>query len=390
MKIKRLIAGLAATPLVAALAMPLTAFAATTVVVTPTNTQGWSSNNALAETRTNGQVGFVGDNTAPLGIGALSLVTGASTSPSPSQDKAQYMHAANTPIGDVTSLSYSAKQNSASFADGQASYQLPVLLNGTAGFTTFVYEPYNQEPVGHIVNGTWQTWDASAGRFWSSKTVSCGSNTIVAGGGGAPFYTLTDIRTLCPAAVVVGFGVNVGSNNPNYNVEVDKVVFNDTTYDFEAVTTPTIISPANGSSVYSSDLTKVDWTDSEGVGVTYQYAAYSDAGYTNLVYTQSGLSNSEIATPGTPPGEYYLQVRANDSNGNSSAWSNDATNPYHITVKADLTYPADKDACKNDGWKTFTGKTFKNQGDCVSYVAAGGHKQNNKQPESVSFSSVKF
>src|SRR5262245_28101281 len=34
-----------------------------------------------------------------------------------------------------------------------------------------------------------------------------------------------------------------------------------------------------------------------------------------------------------------------------------------------------KDACKGNGWKSLqsgTGKTFKNQGDCVSYAAKGG------------------
>ncbi len=36
--------------------------------------------------------------------------------------------------------------------------------------------------------------------------------------------------------------------------------------------------------------------------------------------------------------------------------------------------PANKDACKNDGWKsvaTSQGQSFKNQGDCVSYVTTG-------------------
>jgi hypothetical protein len=33
--------------------------------------------------------------------------------------------------------------------------------------------------------------------------------------------------------------------------------------------------------------------------------------------------------------------------------------------------PTSKDQCKNGGWKDF-GTTFKNQGDCVSFVATGG------------------
>ena len=32
-----------------------------------------------------------------------------------------------------------------------------------------------------------------------------------------------------------------------------------------------------------------------------------------------------------------------------------------------------KDQCKNGGWRNFPG--FKNEGDCVSFVATGGKKQ---------------
>jgi hypothetical protein len=34
--------------------------------------------------------------------------------------------------------------------------------------------------------------------------------------------------------------------------------------------------------------------------------------------------------------------------------------------------PASKDQCKKGGWQNFPGQNFKNQGDCVSYVATGG------------------
>lgn len=33
--------------------------------------------------------------------------------------------------------------------------------------------------------------------------------------------------------------------------------------------------------------------------------------------------------------------------------------------------PTNKDECKKDGWMTFNNPTFKNQGDCVSFVASG-------------------
>jgi hypothetical protein len=36
-------------------------------------------------------------------------------------------------------------------------------------------------------------------------------------------------------------------------------------------------------------------------------------------------------------------------------------------------YPTDKDQCKQGGWQTFTQPTFKNQGDCVSFVVSHKH-----------------
>ena len=63
------------------------AAATTTVVVTPTNQQGWST----ADTRPGGNVTFVADATAPSGAGALRLTTDVTTTA-----KAQYLHGANT------------------------------------------------------------------------------------------------------------------------------------------------------------------------------------------------------------------------------------------------------------------------------------------------------
>lgn len=206
----------------AAILMPVLTFAAAPVVVTPTNTQGWST----ADTRPGGAVGFVSDSTAPSGVGALQLTTDLTTTA-----KAQYMHEATTALSAVTDLSYWTKQNSAVFPGGDPSYQLAVFLNGgTSGFTTFVYEPYEN---GVVVPGTWQSWDVDQGMFWSSRSVTCSNGNVIAGGGGAPFYTLSQINTLCPGAVVAGFGVNIGSNNPGYDVETDLVNFNGTVYDFE-------------------------------------------------------------------------------------------------------------------------------------------------------------
>lgn len=39
--------------------------------------------------------------------------------------------------------------------------------------------------------------------------------------------------------------------------------------------------------------------------------------------------------------------------------------------------PINKDQCKNGGWTEFNNPTFKNQGDCVSFVASGGKAKGN-------------
>ena len=38
----------------------------------------------------------------------------------------------------------------------------------------------------------------------------------------------------------------------------------------------------------------------------------------------------------------------------------------------------DGDECKDGGWMTFNSPTFKNQGDCVSYVQSNSHATGNK------------
>ncbi|MES2986051.1 MAG: hypothetical protein V4686_02905 [Patescibacteria group bacterium] len=348
--------------------------AATTIVVTPTDVQGWST----SDTRPGGAVNYVADVSSPLGDAALQLTTNASTTA-----KAQYLHAASTSIDDVTDLGYWTKQVSGP-AHADASYQLLVLLNGTtSSFTTFVYEPYQQ--TNPIVPGTWQEWDVEAGQFWSSRSVTAGGAcTVVAGGGGAPFYTLAEIKANCPNAVVVGFGVNIGSNNPEFDVYTDGVVFNDTTYDFELVApdttapaAPTPISPANGTTTTTVAQQLIDWSDvtDPSAPVTYIYQSSNssstnpDGSFEFPIYTSGPLAVSEIATPGTPEGVYYWHVNATDAAGNTSPWSVAWKITVDNTVVVPPTTPTNKDQCKNDGWKSFTNPSFKNQGQCVSSVA---------------------
>jgi hypothetical protein len=230
MKLTRLLAcAAAAGALVVAVAS--SALAGTTVVVTPTNQQGWST----SDTRPGGTVTFVSDPSSPFPSGALQLTTDLTTTA-----KAQYLHAANAPLSSVTEAGYSTRQVSGP-AVADPSYQLVMCLNGgtTCGFTTLVFEPYQNPLMGPIVPNAWQHWDVASGLFWSTRTVTC-SNGVVAGTSGGPaIYTIGQIQTLCPNAVVIGFGVNIGTNNPGYVVRTDGFNFNGTTYDFQLTNTPT-------------------------------------------------------------------------------------------------------------------------------------------------------
>lgn len=152
----------------------------------------------------------------------------------------------------------------------------------------------------------------------------------------------------------------------------------------EMPTVPQITWPANNTTITSAAFTHVSWTAATGTftPITYQYQSFQNNLYVTPTYTSGWLTATEISTSGTPEGTYYVQVRAKDALGNISAWSNNAEHPYKIIVSnvappTTPTTPTSKDQCKNGGWKTFTNPSFKNQGQCVSYMngRANNHGQ---------------
>ena len=219
----------------AALAVSVMAIAGSAAPATVVVTQN-SSNWSTMDTRPGGTVEFTEAYGAPagLGSGSLELTTDLTTTA-----KADYWtrDSLGTPLADVNDLSYWTFQAATPQPPIAAvSYQVQIDANGAAagGFTTLVFEPYQSGIAGGVVlPATWQQWDVDAGQFWSTRSFVDGTCILVAGGGGPPFYTLAALKTLCPDAVVLGNGVNIGSNNPGYTVATDGVQFNDTIYDFE-------------------------------------------------------------------------------------------------------------------------------------------------------------
>lgn len=349
------------------LAAPLTAHAASRVYVTPSDTQGWAQN----DTRPGGSTAYVADSTTPFGDASLQLKTDGTN-----VAKADYFKSTdNVPLSSVQELAYSTNQLAASSPTGDASFQLAVDVNGDepGGFTTLVYEPYwqndqNPDPA-PVQPNTWQTWDVDQGLLWSSNSVG----GMTAGHGGAPFYTLAQVEAMNPNAVLQSIGVNVGSYNPNYTINVDGVVFNGTTYDFEQVAPDTqapdvaITSPTNGSTVYGNVDVRGTVTDANP---DHYYLIIKNADGQKVAgpgtvndtqsFTDQTLYNWD--TTQVPDGVYTIDLEARDQAGNKDAGSISV-----VTVTVNNTVD-NQDQCKDGGWANFTKPSFKNQGQCVAYV----------------------
>ena len=93
----------------------------------------------------------------------------------------------------------------------------------------------------------------------------------------------------------------------------------------------------------------------------------------NISFTGNswGTNAVDIAIIPGAPNNYTCEVVQQIVRANNNA---NVENQAQVTPCP--TYPTTKDSCKDSGYKTFTGMTFKNQGQCVSYVASNGKSNN--------------
>lgn len=71
-----------------------------------------------------------------------------------------------------------------------------------------------------------------------------------------------------------------------------------------------------------------------------------------------------------PEGETVTRINIVQDEEGQTTLSNIAVNGVEVVVPLPVTVPTNKDQCKNGGWMTFSNPSFKNQGQCVSYVQA--------------------
>ena len=369
------------------------ALAASTIVVTGDtsageNQPGWMFNR---DTSTMTPYEFNSDQ-ASIGTGALYVKPISATS----SDKFVAENFINAPVADVDSISYDFRIGTAganSDSGDEEQFYMNVYANfGVSNDLKFYDCRYNVVPtVGSTTDWTTVTFDPSQ----AYDVTTSGSSPLAC-------PAVPDVMsTLSPGSNIRAFSISVGdtsASDAGIDGYLDNVVVSmgttTTTYDFEpapaadttAPAVPTHISPADGTSATTASQNLIDWSDvtDPSSPVSYYYEASNSSSvdangaFVSPIYQSGALSASEIATPGTPEGTYYWHVRAVDAANNSSAWST----PWQLIIDNTPTPPASvvptaKEQCMNGGWMTLkdaevAGKSFKNQGDCVSFVATKG------------------
>jgi hypothetical protein len=379
----------------------------TTVVVSGNtsageNLPGWLFNRDLS---TMSPYEFNNDQQS-IGAGSLYVLPiGANAS-----DKFIAENFINAPIADVDSISYDFRISSTSLATQEEQFYMNVYANFGVSLDNKFYDcRYNVVPT-----------VGSTGAF-TTVTFDPTQAYPVAQSGSSPFTCPAipaDMDLQGAGSNIRAFSINVGDTSTSdvgVNGYLDKVVVvmgaNSTTYDFEkapVVLPGTLLAEDFGVVNYDTGLgflkgytAGFGLTDATFAGATSVevklYAAGDVLLQTNtaiLLKFNTDITGTQFSSPFDVSGTfdyvtdgYWTNVREAEygqsvpavkvvatvtlANGKVVTATNtnlvgDPTTIYPVVVPP--TTPVNKDECKNDGWKTFTSPTFKNQGQCVSFT----------------------
>lgn len=331
--------------------------AATVVTVNPSMLNGWASVSQRTATGTF----VVGPPTPPLNLGSYRMATGAGNSgPNLPQGGAGQggktyfgtQQFDNTLLSSITNVKYSTYIT----ARAPGTSVAPVLVfqldtnNDGVRDNVMNFEPvYSAGTQGATTVGNWQTWDASAGRWYLKNPVG----GLCAGDVEPCFYTIAQIAAAVPGIKIVNWyaapdgrgtqfvaGQN-GAGSPwnNFDGNIDAFVFetsgSPTVFDFEpgrpSVTInqaagqadPTSTSPINFTVTFSEPVTGFDASDVTLSGTS--------TGATVLSVT-GGPTTYNVAVTATNSGTVIANIVNNAATSISNAAPSTASTSTDNTV----------------------------------------------------------
>lgn len=234
-------------------------------------------------------------------------------------------------------------------APGHFGYNLANLVTGKQYTLALVVQTPNPYPVPI-------TWTPYMGiSEYATQPLSCG-------GCGAPASSVT-----VPVPSLDGSTANAGvvtfSTGEPHFWNLDVVNQRDVVYQGTSGGGLNYAGPASapaGQQVTVSATWDPQGNSGAGTPVAFTLGSQSCTGAT----IDGGTPNARVSCTMTltqPVGSYTLKLF---TPGDRSVYPESASVPFSITG------PTSADQCKNGGWQVFG--IFKNQGDCVSYVASGG------------------
>jgi len=167
--------------------------------------------------------------------------------------------------------------------------------------------------------------------------------------------------------------------------------FDWTRFDVLYPRTATITAPTAGQDVYESvnftayldddDVDAIQWAVRQGTCAAGTNTVFGNVdGHSDVaIINTSDLSNQTFSFTGDMSamtlGMYCFIYNPTEDSGESNIRK---TVEFNL-LKPPVVLPTDKNQCKKGGWESFG--VFKNQGDCVSYVATGGKNLPANLPE---------
>lgn len=134
------------------------------------------------------------------------------------------------------------------------------------------------------------------------------------------------------------------------------------------------VNPANSLATFTATFTihstAGDVTGTKSLNGTAPAVCFQDAGNISAL---GAIPTTYQATVHTTHGDYTDHGASTVQQFFESASTVDRFNETYASAQTQTTLivPTSKDQCKDGGWESFGG-IFKNQGDCVSFVATGG------------------